>query len=228
MEEEKDKEPGKDSSSDTAIKLLKAAGVFAFMFAAQFPVRAAINTIKGNYVDAKVDTPALGSVLYRDLGAGYAEHSGIYVGGGENCIAELQNDNGQSIIKLVTPEVFTANGFGATSTIYVSCKGDTPVGDPEVARRALSMAGEDLGKYNLIMNNCHMFVYGCLKAAEAGEEFDPYKMHRITKDHWTRMEMSLSNLKHEAEKNLKACDWRVWDWQKNLAIANDAVPGITA
>ncbi|WP_406546941.1 lecithin retinol acyltransferase family protein [Succinimonas sp.] len=227
MEDGKDKAPGKGNSNDTAKNLLKAAGVFTLLFAAQFPVRAAINTIKGNYIDAKVATPALGSVLYRDLGAGFMEHSGIYVGGGENCIAELQNDNGESIIKLVTPEVFTSVGVGATSTIYVSCKGDTPVGDPEVARRALSMAGQDLGKYDLLMNNCHMFVYGCLKAAEAGEEFDPDKMHRITKDHWARMEMSLANLKHEAEKNLKACDWRVWDWQNNPGIARDAVPGIT-
>lgn len=226
MEEEKNQ--GTENSNDMAKTLIKAAGVFAFMFAAQFPVRAAINTLKGNLIDAKVATPALGSVLYRDLGAGYAEHSGIYVGGGEYCIAELQNDHGQSKIKLVTPEIFTANGFGATSTIYVSCQGDTPVGNPEVARRALSMAGHDLGKYNLIMNNCHMFVYGCLKAAEAGEDFDPDKMHRIDRDHWTRMEMSLTNLKHEAEKNLNACDWRVWDWKKNPGIGRDAVPGIAS
>ena len=58
--------------------------------------------------------PEPGTILFRDLLTGYIEHSGIYVGGGERCIVELQRDavTHHSMIRLVTPEEFIQNGSG--------------------------------------------------------------------------------------------------------------------
>ena len=56
-----------------------------------------VTSLRDSFIDnvfrASV-TPVYGSVLYVDLACGYAEHSGIYVGGGEKCIVELTNEGG--------------------------------------------------------------------------------------------------------------------------------------
>lgn len=73
--------------------------------------------------------PVPGSVVYCDLGAGFIEHSGIYIGNGR--IVALERD-GRIIDR--TPEGFMKGtpAFG----IYVSCSGDHAVGSRKAAERA--------------------------------------------------------------------------------------------
>ncbi len=164
--------------------------------------------------------PEPGTVLFRDLLTGYAEHSGIYVGGGERCIVELQRDavTHHSMIRLVTPEEFIQNGYGQRKTIFVSSRDGIPVGNPEVARIARKQIDQDLGDYRLSKNNCHMFVFGCLKAAESHEEFSVAKMQETGLRHWVERQMTLTNLINAAESILGADSWLKWEWQEQPAL----------
>ena len=142
----------------------KLAGKKALIAISLFPlvkpvVRSLYNSVAGNsFREGAVPLP--GSVLYCGLDIGYTEHSGIYVGGGEKCIVELSNRNGESIIKRVTPEEFTGGGLG--NSIFVSCHGDASVGNAAAADAALQMVDRDLGRYNIAFNNCHMFTEYCI------------------------------------------------------------------
>ncbi|WP_406547757.1 hypothetical protein [Succinimonas sp.] len=164
--------------------------------------------------------PEPGTVIYRDLGYGYVEHSGIYVGGGERCIVELQKDavTHHSMIRLVTPEEFIQNGRGKREVIFVSARNGVPVGNPEVARIAKSMLNQDLGDYILTANNCHMFAFGCLKAAESHEEFSVAKMQDMSLRHMAKGKMTLTALKHAAESILGADSWLKWEWREQPAL----------
>ena len=138
-------------------------------------------------------------VLYCDLAAGYAEHSGIYVGGGgTKCIVELSRQQGRCVINLVSPGEFISGGIGFS--IYVSSRNGHAVGKKSVARAALELVGQDLGRYNIAINNCHMFTCLCLCKK------DPDLLRSIA-----NAEMTLSNLKDQARKVMKADEWRVWD-----------------
>ena len=102
-----------------------------------------------------VDLPSVGSVVYCGILFGHIEHSGIYVGDG--CIVSLSPDG--RIVKQ-NPRGFL-DGLSTGDTIYVSCKGESPVGRKEVAERALKMVGRRRG-YNFLFGNCHQFTSGCL------------------------------------------------------------------
>ena len=181
------------------------------------PLTTAIRVMNTGAIPGK---PEPGTVIYRDLGYGYIEHSGIYVGGGERCIVELQNDavTHHSMIRLVTPEEFIQNGYGQIKTIFVSARDGVPVGNPEVARIAKSMLNQDLGDYILTANNCHMFAFGCLKAAESHEEFSVAKMQDMSLRHMAKGKMTLTALKHAAESILGANSWLKWEWQEQPAL----------
>lgn len=101
--------------------------------------------------------PVIGSVVYCDL-LEIAEHTGIYVGNDE--IVHL---DGSGDIEKVTSQQFLKrlNGLNLAAHIYVSCDGDSAVGDTAIAKRALKMVTKKR-KYNVLFDNCHQFTSGCI------------------------------------------------------------------
>jgi hypothetical protein len=130
--------------------------------------------------------PRPGSLVYRDLYFGYAEHSGIYVG--DDQIVEL---DGQGRIREVSPTAFIGDGTG--TCIYVSCYNEHAVGEDIVAQRALERVGKGR-EYHLLLNNCHQFSSGCISG-----DFE-------NSDNFLWM------VKHTCEKSMGANNWRVWDF----------------
>lgn len=138
-----------------------------------------------NYIRDTVDMPELGSIVYCDLFLGYMEHSGVYIGNGK--IAQL---NGKGSIEVVSPKEFIAGGTGLS--IYVGCRGKSPVGSRETAARAKKRIG-GTRNYNVIIDNCHQFAASCI----SGEP--------------DRQINFLWMLKHECETRLGVDNWRVWN-----------------
>lgn len=135
-----------------------------------------------------VEAPQIGSVVYCDLAAGYADHSGIYVG--NNQIVHL---DGNGCIEVASPKRFVRrlHGFNTAISIYISCKNKDAVGSDQVAQRALDMSGEKI-PYNVFLNNCHRFTSCCL----SGNSRSSFKCM------WM--------LKAETQKILGSDNWRVW------------------
>lgn len=129
--------------------------------------------------------PRLGSLVFRDLYFGYAEHSGIYVG--DNQIVEL---DGQGRIRKVSPTAFIGDGTG--TCIYVSCYREHAVGGDIVAQRALERVGKGR-EYHLLLDNCHQFSSGCISG-----DFE-------NSDNFLWM------VKHTCKEHMGANNWRVWD-----------------
>lgn len=102
--------------------------------------------------------PVIGSIVYCNLGFGFAEHSGIYVGNGE--IVHL---NGDGVVEKVSAKTFLARngGLNPAITIWVSCSGATPVGSEAVGRLAVAKIGSTR-EYQIVLDNCHQFTSGCL------------------------------------------------------------------
>ena len=129
--------------------------------------------------------PVEGSILYTDLVANYAQHSGVYIG--DEQIVEL---NREGEIKIVSPEEFISGGTGID--IYVSCRGDLAVGSSKVAKRARKRVGQRRN-YNPLLDNCHQFVSACLsKNHDNGDNF-------------------LWMLKSSAKNHLAVDNWRIWN-----------------
>ena len=94
-----------------------------------------------------------GCVVYRNLIPPFAEHSGIYIGGGE--VVSLDGDG--DVVSEGLDEFRAEEG----GSIYVSCFNGEAVGDEEVADRAEDMVGSSR-RYSLVLDNCHQFASGCL------------------------------------------------------------------
>ena len=111
--------------------------------------------------------PVPGSILKVDLALNPVEsmcHTGIYVG--HNQIVEMTNDDGTGVIRKVSPKYFLNYSSWRTGVyIYVACvKKDGqyyPLAAPEIAERALEAVGNET-KYNLLLDNCHLFVESCI------------------------------------------------------------------
>ena len=111
--------------------------------------------------------PKPGSILKVDLALNpiaSACHTGIYVG--HNRIVEMTNDDGTGIIKKVPPKYFLNYSLWRTGVfIYVACAEKDgkyyPLAAPEIAERALEAVGNET-KYNLLLDNCHLFVEYCI------------------------------------------------------------------
>ena len=143
------------------------------------------NFAKRVFMDT-VEQLRVGSVVYCGILFGQAEHSSIYVG--RNSIVSLSDEG---VIVKENPQEFL-DGMTKGDTIYVSCKGKSPVGGREAAKRARDMIGKRRD-YNLILDNCHQFTSGCLTGdIENAGNF-------------------LWMLKMAAEKTLGADTWRAWD-----------------
>lgn len=129
--------------------------------------------------------PVIGSVVYCDLFSNYASHSGVYIG--NNQIVHL---NGKGQIEMVSPKRFIA---GTTAlAINVSCRGEKAVGSRNVANRAKKKLNTSRN-YNLLFDNCHQFVAGCLTG-----DFDNNANNFL----WI-LEMT-------AEDELGSDNWQLW------------------
>ncbi len=148
------------------------------------------NTLRGKA------TPVAGSILYCDL-ALYVEHSGIYLGKGE-----IAHQDGTGAIEIVSPKAFLGRlgGWNNAYSIYVSCSGEEAVGTASIASRARVMVGRSR-KYNLILDNCHQFVSGCITG------------------NFENSDRFLWMLKRRVEQQLGATTWRVWGKMLNDSIA---------
>ena len=109
--------------------------------------------------------PRIGSVLKVALPFG-ADHTGIYIGNDE--IVEVTNIDGVATVQIVSAEEFIeGEGLARVGTfIYVACKQDRDgnciaMGSKDIADRARAAVGQTSG-YNLVFNNCHMFVEYCI------------------------------------------------------------------
>lgn len=154
---------------------------------ASFLVGNFVESLVDNVFRDKVSSPAVGSMVYCDLLL--AEHSGIYIGDGK--IVQL---DGGGLIEVVNHEVFMdrLDGLNTAISIYVSCHGTTPVGNPQAAELARAMIGEQRD-YNILIDNCHQFTAGCL-IGDFNNSFNFFPA-----------------LKQLAEESLCADNWRVWD-----------------
>ena len=66
--------------------------------------------------------------------------------------------------------------------------------------------GCNLGKYNIALNNCHMFTNYCLgkkDCYDAGSDLSPI----------LSMDMTLTSIKNRARKVMDADEWRVWHYK---------------
>lgn len=138
--------------------------------------------------------PRRGSIVYCKLPLN-AEHTGVFIGCNE--IVEL---NSEGLIQIVGAKEFL-NGVGnhirlAGIAIYVACnEEESPLGTEEIARRAEEMVGHNRN-YNLIFDNCHQFVCGCI----TGNFENPNKFFGM--------------LEHEISNNLnnsQEVKWRNWE-----------------
>ena len=154
-------------------------------------VHIAANQIKKVVTD-HVAKPRVGSLVFCDFFTNTSGHSGIYIGQG--LIASL---SGSGVVELDTPEEFV-DGFRKENTIWVSCKGESPIGKRAVAERAKRAAYGTMD-YSLLTENCHTFSHWCLVGGREPRELP-------------ERAILLSEVKNTAEEILGADTWRVWDW----------------
>lgn len=149
-----------------------------------------LESVVDNCIRDNVYEPAIGSVVYCDLGAGFAEHSGIYIG--KNRIVHL---NGDGVIEKVSPKKFLnrLNGWNTAISIYVSCNNGEAVGSKRVSKLAKSMVGQRRN-YDPVFDNCHQFTAGCL----TGDFDNGYNF--------------LTLLKDAVRNELNGDEWRVWNF----------------
>ena len=137
-------------------------------------------------------TPVRGSIVCCDL-AGAFEHSGVYVGNGK-----IIHRDGDGYLDSVSPDTFLKrlSGLNPAVTIFVSCRGDTPVGGEEIACRAeKAMCDKTFAGYDLLSKNCHHFCQYCLTGK---------------KDNGT-LDFTFSHLVETARSVLNMNAWRVMD-----------------
>jgi len=122
--------------------------------------------------------PVPGSVLKCDLAFGVKLpggslcHTGIYLGNDE--IAEITNVDGRAVVNVVDPTDFLqgqGTNFVRTGiNIYVATDGDgRALGSSRIAARARRFAKSGRrGRYDIVMNNCHMFTIKCVTGENPG------------------------------------------------------------
>ena len=102
--------------------------------------------------------PVTGSVVYYRMFNGLAEHSGVYVGDG--MVVHL---DGFGFVTKVSVDAFVycMNALGSSHDVYVSSCAGKAVGLEKTAERAEEAVGS-FRDYNVIWENCHQFVSGCI------------------------------------------------------------------
>jgi len=110
------------------------------------------------HVFCKNVKPVLGSIVKIDLALSQIEHTGVYVG--NNQIVELNGDG--RIRKISKNEFINGSMLRTGISSYIACNLEgEPLGNPEIANRALEIVGKKRN-YNLILDNCHQFVAGAI------------------------------------------------------------------
>ena len=176
-------------SSDNIWGKVLAAAVGAVALTTATAALSLIESFVDNVARDKVAEPAIGSVLYCDLGL-FVEHSGIYVGNGE--IVHL--DGSDHIIKTGgTGFLERLDGFNPAMSIYAACNDTIPKGSSFVADYALEWANKYVD-YSIFMNNCHMLSASCLQRERPSMLYNTLKALKIL-----------------AWKDHDITTWRVWD-----------------
>jgi hypothetical protein len=152
------------------------------------PLLPAAKTVSEKLLKDKVK-PKTGSIVYCFLGAGFAEHSGVYIGNDE--IVHL---NGDGEIEAVSPAEFVARmeGLNPALFIYAAAKEGKAVGSGQIAERAKAMIGS-WRDYHLLSDNCHQFTCGCI----SGDFENSCSM-------FPALDAAVKNM-------LSADDWLMWD-----------------
>lgn len=102
--------------------------------------------------------PKFGAIVCCGIG-GVLDHSGIWIG--DDTILEL---DGRGLIKAVSTRRFTDNRTG--DKIFVACDSQANCLTSEAAaQRAISQIFQ-YQQYHVINNNCHQFVWQCLKPGD--------------------------------------------------------------
>jgi len=149
-------------------------------------VKSAVKHVIDNGVRDNVIEPAIGSIVYCEIGLGLAEHSGVYIGNGE--IIHL---NGKGYIERVSPQAFIEDTTALS--IYVGCNGRYPSGCTSVADKAIEYERHiSTMNYNIMLSNCHQFTTACIN----------HNLENSSTFLWM--------LKDVCEKELAIDNWRVW------------------
>ena len=130
-------------------------------------------------------SPDIGSVVHCDRAFGYRKRTGIHIGG-----KRILTISGEGGMALLTPAQFIDGGTAVS--IYVSCRGDRPVGGVEVVRHALNLM-DTSPEHASRLKNCHDFAVGCLTG------------------NFHNADGSMSSVEEAAARALGADAWRVWD-----------------
>ena len=134
--------------------------------------------------------PVEGSIVSCLLGP--ADHSGVYVG--NNTIIHR---DGRGFIAEVSPREFIErlDGWNPAVTIFVSCRGNDPVGSHEAAQRAReALHDPEHEGYHLLAKNCHQFCHYCLTGRIDNGATD----------------FTFNSLENELRRVLNANSWRSW------------------
>lgn len=119
--------------------------------------------------------PKVGAIVCCGIG-GLLDHTGIWVG--EDTIIEL---DGNGLIKPISSQRFTKERSG--KHIFVACDAKAnPLVSEVGAQRAINQIYQHRD-YHLIDNNCHQFVWQCIKPND--KELTTFKAlnHRLAKMH---------------------------------------------
>lgn len=104
--------------------------------------------------------PTLGSIVCCGIG-GILDHTGIWVG--DDTIIEL---DGNGLIKPLSSKRFTKERSG--KKIFVACDSTgTPLSSEVAAQRAIAQIYQ-YRDYHVIENNCHQFIWQCIKPNDEG------------------------------------------------------------
>lgn len=171
---------------------IKHKAVSTLLTGGNFPIPPIANPLinKIRYSSTSVE-PGKGSPIYCDLGFGFVEHSGIYIGN-----FEAIQLNGRGLVEVVNLFDFTDNVTTTSRDVFFPLdKVDSvPIELEEAYDNALCKRGK-LIKYNVVFNNCHKFTSGCLTG-----DFD-------------QNNQLLDFMKCTTEQIYgKKIIWRRWDW----------------
>lgn len=173
-------------------KVAKIAGSKAVRLGG-IPVAYAVYQRLRRYWADTVDRLVEGCVVCHSMIGEQFEHSGIYIG--EYKIVSLSSKgkiiNSHAQIVEESTRKFIEGPLNSNRLIWVSCRGESPVGDQKVAARARKIVGERRN-YNVLRDNCHQFTSGCLTG-----DFE-------------NADKRFTSLKSTVADTLGADNWRIW------------------
>jgi len=104
-----------------------------------------------------------GAIVKIDLGFGLASHTAIAVS--KHSVIEVAEIDDRAVLRRVSLETFSSGGPRTGAYVYVASSCGEPLISEDAAKRAenrLRSCGGDIGEYELLDNNCHLFTVTCL------------------------------------------------------------------